>query len=378
MKNLKHIVFVFLAFIFITIFSCNNVSAKSEQKVPFPADFARGADISWCTEMENDGIKFYDRNGTETDCFALMKNIGMNAIRLRVWVDPKYREDGVLCNKADTVKKAERAHSLGMDVMIDFHLSDFFTDPGHQEKPAAWKNYSKDQIVNAIETHVKDVLSALKDKGITPKWVQIGNEINPGILWDEDSSVSGGTWESDGTYTNGMKFTKNFSNLASYITAGYNATKSIFPNAEVIIHLADGYNYETFKWIFDELKSRKVKFDMIGMSHYPQNNNGKSWKTMNSEAVSTITQCAKRYGVKVMVVEVGTKSYDEPLAKQVLSSFMESVKNNSSCAGVFYWEPEVYNYWTPECYDNLGWDYYDMGAFTTKGKPASVLDVFSD
>ena len=100
--------------------------------------FVRGADVSWCTEMEASGRKFYDANGQETELFALLKQIGMNAVRLRVWVNPEGYGYGAWCDKADVLKKAERAHQQGLDVMIDFHYSDFFADPERQEKPKDW------------------------------------------------------------------------------------------------------------------------------------------------------------------------------------------------------------------------------------------------
>ena len=124
----------------------------------------RGADISWCTEMENDGVKFYNTNGRETDIFALMKEIGMSAIRLRVWVDPATIGYGAYSDKADVVEKAKRAHGNGLDIMVDFHYSDFFVDPGVQTTPALWKNMSLDELKTAVANHTADVLQALKDE----------------------------------------------------------------------------------------------------------------------------------------------------------------------------------------------------------------------
>ena len=140
--------------------------------------FARGADISWCTEMEADGQKFYNADGIETDIFALMKEIGMSAIRLRVWVNPTKYGYGAWCDKADVIAKAKRAHAQGLDLMIDFHYSDFFADPKRQDTPLEWKDYDLEQLKTAVADHTKDVLQALKDEGIEPKWVQVGNETN--------------------------------------------------------------------------------------------------------------------------------------------------------------------------------------------------------
>ena len=100
---------------------------------PVVLDFAKGADVSWLTQMEQEGCRFYTAQGQEMECMALLKSLGVNAIRLRVWVDPK---DG-WCGKEDVVAKARRAKALGMKVMIDFHYSDSWADPGKQNKPAA-------------------------------------------------------------------------------------------------------------------------------------------------------------------------------------------------------------------------------------------------
>ncbi|MGN0739603.1 MAG: glycosyl hydrolase 53 family protein [Treponema sp.] len=363
--------------VFISLAFCKPAHSSPQQNaIQFPEGFARGADISWVPEMEDDGIKFCNDNGEETDLFRLMKDCGMNAVRLRVWVNPE-NQYGNYCNKADVLKKAKRAFELGMDIMIDFHYSDIFTDPGRQLKPSAWKDCATSaEIELKIKEHTQEILAELKKAGISPKWIQLGNEINAGMLWDDDASLSAGTWDSNGTYTNGYSFKKNFSNLASYINAGYEVSKSIFPDASVIIHLADGFNTEAFKWIFDELKKLGTNYDIIGLSHYPQNNTSKSWKEMNDAAVSTIKTVAKRYGKKVIVCEVGTKISDENLAAKVMSDFMTKIVSINSCAGIFYWEPQVYN-WKPSYYRTVGWSAYGMGAFTSKRSPAKVLKVFN-
>lgn len=130
------------------------------QKPTETVTFAKGADISWVTEMEKSGMKFYNANGKQTDCFELMKELGMNAIRLRVWVNPT---DGY-CNKTDVVAKALRAKALGLELMIDFHYSDSWADPGKQNIPNAWKNYNLAKMKAAVADHTKEVLQALKDK----------------------------------------------------------------------------------------------------------------------------------------------------------------------------------------------------------------------
>lgn len=116
--------------------------------------------------------------------------------------------------------------------------------------------------------------------------------------------------------------------------------------------------------------------DMIGLSHYPQTNDTKSYTEMNTLALAHIRSLASKYGVKVMVSEVGVKSNNESLAATVLSAFMDKARDMDECAGVFYWEPQVYGGWKPAVYSKWGWRAYDMGAFTPGGKPAAALDAF--
>ena len=146
--------------------------------------FASGADVSWCTEMEADGKIFYNENGQETEMMTLLKQLGMNAVRLRVWVNPE-NEYGPWCDKADVLNKARRAHAQGLAIMIDFHYSDKFTDPSNQVKPIAWNGLTMEQLKKAVADHTTDVLSALKAEGITPLWVQVGNETRPGMIFNE-------------------------------------------------------------------------------------------------------------------------------------------------------------------------------------------------
>lgn len=347
--------------------------------------FAKGADISWVTEMEQKGMKFYDAGGKETDCFQLMKDMGLNAVRLRVWVDPK--EHGNWCNTADLVAKAKRAKNLGMDVMVDFHYSDWWADPGQQHKPAAWKGLNLAGLKKAVADHTADVLNALKAAGVTPKWVQVGNEIRPGMLWDEDASLSGASYDiracdvkESNTTSTAVKYPKNFVNLTAFINAGYDAVKSVFADAIVIVHLDNGYDSELYTWFFDELKKNGGKWDMIGMSIYPY------WTMLEHKeytAEKTITDCianirlvSGKYDCDVMIVETGMACADDKgnLADEAVLNegkaqlariIKESLENTGGrCKGVFYWEPE--------CKPSQ----YRLGAFTEDGRPTVIMDAF--
>lgn len=207
------------------ISGCRKTDGKTDGKdttavKPTVSVFAKGADISWVTEMEAAGRRFYNASGTQTECFALMKGLGMNSIRLRVFVNPS---DG-WCNQADVVAKAKRAAALGLRVMIDFHYSDVWADPGHQTKPSAWTDFSVADLKTALSAHTKDVLNALKSAGVTPEWVQVGNETSDGFLWET------------------CRASKNMANYAALTEAGYEAVKSVFPDAKVIVHIDNGWD----------------------------------------------------------------------------------------------------------------------------------------
>jgi len=305
--------------------------------------FAKGADVSWVTQMEAANKKFYTSAGTEMECLALLKSLGMNSIRLRVWVNPS---DG-WCNIQDVLVKALRAKNLGMKIMIDFHYSDTWADPANQTKPAAWAALNFTDLKTALVTHTVDVLTTLKTNGITPNWVQVGNETGNGMLWEDG------------------KASTNMANYAALTTAGYDAVKSVFPVTKVIVHIQNGQDNSLFRWLFDGLKSYGAKWDVIGMSLYPSTTD---WQVQNSQCLSNMNDMVARYGKEVMICEVGM-SWDSPdIAKSFLTDLIAKTKSvtGSKGLGVFYWEPESYG----------NWNQYSKGAFDNYGKPTAALDAF--
>ncbi len=329
--------------------------------------FTCGVDISWCTEMEADGRTFRNSTGTETDIFALMKELGMNAVRLRVWVNPTRYGYGAWCDKADVLQKARRAHAQGLDLMIDFHYSDFFADPGRQTKPLDWEDYSTAQIKTAITQHTVDVLQALKDEGIIPRWVQVGNETNSGMIW-EDGRID---WNKTGT--------ARFTDYVALSNAGYEAVKSVLPDALVIVHLGGAESAQCF---FGDFQAAGGKVDMIGLSHYPTadewNSVAQSATHSNINAAQWVAQAAQSFGVPVMICETGFDVSNPDLANSVMTDLFNRMTAIPQCAGIFYWEPETDGVWRPACYAQFGWEAYRMGAFTTNGQPTAALDAFAD
>ena len=334
------------------------------------SDFVRGADVSWGTEMEASGKKFYTTSGQETELFTLMKTIGMNAVRLRVWVNPLGYGYGAWCDQADVVKKAERAQQQGLDVMIDFHYSDFFADPGRQEMPKDWNGYTFDQVKAAVADHTKEVLTALKQKGIEPKWVQVGNETNNGFIFDHGKI----DWNKEGS--------ARYTNYVTLSNAGYDAVKEVFPDAYVIVHIANAYKAADYDgWFYKEFKEAGGKFDMIGLSHYPDWDDWDSTKSdvaSNANAANSVKTLGDLFKVPVMIVETGFSVQDADKASQVMTDLFKKTKDLPQCAGIIYWEPLADGVWKPDYYTTVGWGAYNMGAFTTDGMPTAALDAFGN
>lgn len=307
--------------------------------------FSQGADVSWITQMEAEGRKFYDRNGKETECFTLLKSLGMNSIRLRVWVNPLAKYNAT----ADVVAKAKRAQALGFRLMIDFHYSDDWADPEKQTKPSAWRAMDIEGLKRAVYLHTFEVLSELKKNGIAPEWVQVGNETNDGMLWPEGRA------------------SVNMGHFAGLINAGYAGAKAIFPQAKVIVHISNGYDNKLFRWMFDGLTQHGAQYDVIGMSLYPFYAN-EAWQTVNQKCFDNMKDMVARYNKEVMIVEVGMR-WDQPQeCKLFLEDLLQKTKSVASQKGlgVLYWEPQAYNNWVG----------YSLGAFDNKGRPTIALDAF--
>lgn len=378
---MKKKIYSLLALFAITFAACGSDSPESStptlQPTPTPNEptettttFVHGADISWYTEMAADGKQFYNAAGEVRTCPVLMKELGMNAIRLRVWVNP----ENAAChfnNTADVVAKAKAAKEAGLDVMIDFHYSDLWADPSRQQTPEAWKNLSLAALSQQVATHTRSVLQAVVAAGVTPKWVQIGNETRNGML-----HPTGQLWNDQGDISTG------WSNFVNLYNSGYNAAKAVLPQAQVMLHLNTASKATDNRWWLQQFKAKGGKFDAVAFSHYPQvDQEGVDPLTVNTQAINYIKEVHNTYKVPVVVAEFGVKSEaNEALATQVTTDFMTKAKalGIDVCSGVFYWEPEVWGNWRPQSYTTFfdNWGAYDMGAFTQQGKPSKVMQAF--
>ena len=245
---------------------------------------------------------------------------------------------------------ALRAQKAKMRIMIDFHYSDTWADPAKQAKPAAWANLSFDVLQKKVYEHTFDVLTALKKAGVTPEWVQVGNEIPGGMLWPDGS-------------------TNNWAQLAQLLNKGYEATKAVNAKIKVIVHVDEGNNNEKFRWFFDKATEHQVKYDVIGLSYYP------FWiKKDYSETIAdlqnNLNDMASRYQKEVMVVEVGGVDEQVQNTKELLAATIKAVRAvpNNKGLGVLYWEPQ----------GAKSWSGYALSAWQSDGKPSLALDAFKE
>lgn len=303
-------------------------------------DFAFGADVSFVPQMESWGTKWLDKKGRQKDILQILKEQGINNIRLRVWT-----VSSGASSKQEVVNMCKRAKANGMGVMIDFHYSDTWADPGSQTIPSAWTDHSVDALAQKVYDHTYDVLSAIREAGVVPKWVQVGNETKRGMLYPVGQTNKGGSVA-----------------FAKFVLSGYNAVKAVDPSMQVIVHLPDGHDNSLYRSIFDGLKKNGAKWDIIGLSAYPR------WShldgpTMITRVMSNINDLKSRYGKPCMIVETGHYPREAVAGNQYMVGVMDKMIKNGDL-GCFYWEPE-----------SMGG--YDMGAWDeATRKPTVMMDAF--
>ncbi|MEN3754654.1 glycoside hydrolase family 53 protein [Mangrovibacter yixingensis] len=365
-----------------------------------PTDFIKGADVSTLYEVEHQGAKFYNAQHQQQDAMAILKANGFNYIRLRLWVDPKdstgHPYGGGDNDLATTLALAKRAKALGMKVLLDFHYSDFWTDPGKQFKPKAWQGMNYDQLVTTIHDYTRDTIQQFRQAGALPDMVQIGNEINSGILWPEGKSWGEGGGE--------------FDRLAGLLKAAISGMKSSLgpdDHVKIMLHLAEGTKNDTFRWWFDEIIKRDVPFDVIGLSMYTY------WNGPISALQSNMDDISKRYHKDVIVVEAAyawtlancdkaensfqqkeetAGGYPATLQGQAdyLHDLMQSVIDvpQQRGKGIFYWEPAWItppgNTWATEAGMKYINDHWKLGnarenqaLFNCQGEVLPSIKVFN-
>jgi len=280
---------------------------KGEAAKPRATSKMMGADISFLPQLEERGLKFSD-NGAEKDAIQILKDHGFNYIRLRIFNDPA-RDSGYApgkgyCDLRYTKEMAKRVKAAGMKLLLDLHYSDYWADPGKQYKPAAWRGLNFEQLKQALYDYTKNVITELKQQGTVPDMVQVGNEINHGIVWPE-GNVS------------------NMDSLAQLLNAGIAAVKAVDPAIVMMMHLALGGQNDEAVFFIDNMLARGVPFDVIGLSYYPK------WHGTINELEYNFNDLTRRYNKEVIVAEYSA------MKEAVNKIAFESARGKGTCI----WEP---------------------------------------
>lgn len=370
---------------------------KAERSNADYSDFIRGADVSMLKDIEDLGGEFYD-NGVKKDALEIMKNHGANYVRLRLWVDPYDSEGNSYGGGSNdfntTLYLAKRVQEKGMKVLIDFHLSDYWADPGTQSKPKAWENLSYDELKTTLYNYMKNTLNDFKNQGVVPDMVQVGNETSSGILWDEGKI--------GGDYT-------DFTQLAELLNQAISGVRASVGNqTKIVLHLDNGGNNSLYRWWFDGVTGCgfDLDFDIIGLTYYPM------WHGTMDDLQYNLNDISARYNKDVMIVETayaftladgdGLGSSFSPQDEEIggypasvqgqkdfmsdLESVILNVPGNRGL-GFFYWEPEWIPvegaYWGTEAgkeyIEDNGilsnpWD--NLALFDFNGNALESIDIF--
>jgi beta-galactosidase len=268
-----------------------------------------GADISFLPQLEERGMKFSDK-GIHKDAIQILKDHGFNYIRLRIFNDPAadsgYSPKKGFCDLGHTKQMAKRIKAAGLKFLLDFHYSDTWADPGKQFKPSAWKGLSFPVLKDSLYAFTKKVIAELKAQGTTPDMVQIGNEINHGMVWPEGH-------------------VNHLDSLAQLVKAGTDAVLSVDPSIIMLLHIALGGQNDESVFFLNNMLSRGVHFDVIGESYYPK------WHGTLDDLRNNLSDLATRYSKDIVVVE-----YSQ--LKKEVNDIAFSLPNDRG-KGTMIWEP---------------------------------------
>lgn len=310
-----------------------------------------GGDISMLTKYEEAGVVYKDKNGAAVQPLDYFKQQGLNAMRVRLFVDPSRDADKAVCQDLAYVKAlGKRIKDCGMKLMLDFHYSDTWADPAKQWTPDAWKSLNDEQLCTKIYEYTKDCLSQMKAAGATPDFIQTGNEISYGMLWGTEGSTA------NRCYTNSSA--ANWTRFINLLKKAGQACREECPEAKIIIHSERTPKANVLTDFFDRMKNASLDYDIIGLSYYPAHHGNLA--TLET-ALTTLEN--KNYDKDIMVVETGycyawpladsnndgkedgfdytaTYPYTEEGQRQYTADLVTKLNSHSSVKGLFWWWPE--------------------------------------
>ena len=301
-----------------------------------PDDFIMGMDASCVPALERSGVVYYDYDGQEQDVYKTLAQSGVNYIRVRIWNQPWDANGngygGGNCDIENCKEIGQRATAYGMKLLVNFHYSDFWADPGKQMAPLAWKNMTIEEKTEELYQYTRKCLQILKDAGVDVGMVQVGNETNGAFCGEKD-----------------------WAKMATLFSAGSKAVREVYPDALVALHFANPEkvtNYADYAW---KLMAYQVDYDVFASSYYPY------WHGTLENLSEVLTKVNETYGKKVMVMETSyayttedsdyfgntisdggavTKNYPYTVQGQAacVRDVIECVANIPGGIGVCYWE----------------------------------------
>ena len=313
-----------------------------------------GIDVSTYFEELNDGAIYKDKAGNEVSPLDNFIKNGVDYMRIRLWVDPYYENKpylGGTCDLDNFIKLSKLSLEKGFKIILDFHYSDFWADPGKQFIPKAWQNLTKDELVLKVYEYTKDVLLTLKKNNISLYGIQIGNEITNGMLWPIGKLID-----------DGKEVRSNYENLIELINSGIKASREIYKDSKIILHLERSTDNKVYREFFFKMKEANVDYDIIGTSYYP------FYHGSIEKLMFNLLDIKNTFNKKIMIMELGyaftTEDYQKDGQDQlVLNSNFENNQDNyipypfteegqslfierllkeckeNKIDGVFYWEP---------------------------------------
>jgi arabinogalactan endo-1,4-beta-galactosidase len=357
-------------------------------------DSMMGVDVSMLKEMEDNGARFLV-NGVPQDCLQILKDHGVNWIRLRLWNDPTDANGQPLGGGDNDLKTttalAVRAKHLGLKVLLDFHYSDWWADPGKQNMPKAWVGLSLPDLEKALYDYTANAIGTLAKAGAMPDMVQIGNELNGGMMWPV-----GKTWAQGNEQIGG------YDALAALLKMGAKAVRDADPHgadpatrARIAIHLANGGDNALYRTFFDALTSRGLDFDVIGLSYYGY------WHGPLADLKANMNDISQRYHKDVFVAETAyayTLTDSDLFAnlfganEQKLGGYKATVQGQATSVrdvieavaqvpqgkgrGVFYWEPDWFALKGAGWKTGEGDEWENQAMFDQRGEALASMYVF--
>lgn len=303
-----------------------------------------GGDISLLPSYEAQGTVYKDFNGNQVKLLPFLKEQGWNTIRVRLFVDPQnapeeHKGEGVCQDLNYVIAFCQEIKKAGMQIMLDFHYSDTWADPGKQFTPKRWEQANSQQLADSVYAYTKSSLQAMKHAGIEPELIQVGNEITNGMLWP--------TGHLDPAKDEG------WDTLGAFLRSGCKACREICPKAQIIIHTEKAGDWAVTYSYYLHLQQQQVDYDIIGLSYYPM------WHGTIPNLAINLQRLAEFFPDKpVMIVETAAyyshendpwakpEQYAEfyPISKEGQTQFtrelVTEIKKHNNVTGLFWWFPE--------------------------------------